>query len=241
MKSILKTVISGKTVEVFLITPEKIYNQFDFIEVQIDGVAFDLANGFIHGTKLRSLGVLCKQTCIGLTKEILFTVKDSKAILYAFNLHLLSLFENKSIPFKCRSASGWMSGFDISCVDVHSTAIQALYYYFKRSANVNEPNHVLCTVEAKLSEMEAGFLGEFLSCSPYLLGKADALSEGDHQDTVHLAASDVYHTLKLAVIQINNFRNGCESVMDAKHPTLSPLFIDNGPSVMSMDDQDIPL
>lgn len=241
MKSIVNTVISGKLVEVFLLTPEKVFSQFDFIKVEIDGVPFDLVNGFIHGTKLRDSGVLCKQTCIGLNKDIIFSVKDSKAILYAFNLHLLSIFENKSIPFSCRSSSDWMSGLDVSCVDVHSTAIQALYYYFKRSANVNEPNHVLCTVEAKLSDSEASFLGEFLSNSPYLLGKADSLSKDNHQDKVNLEASDVYHTLKLAVVQINYFRNGIESVMDAKHPTLSPLFRDNGPSVIDMDDEDIPL
>lgn len=241
MKSILKTVISGKSVEVFLLTPETISNQFDFIEVQIDGVAFDLTNGFIHGTKLRSLGVLCKQTCIGLSKEIIFTVKDSKAILYAFNLHLLSFFENKPIPFKCRSTLDWMSGFDSVCVDVYSAAIQALYFYFKRSANVNEPNHVLCTVDAKLSALEATFLADFLSYSPYLLGKADALWKERQQEIVQLDVNDIYHSLKLAVIQINNRRNGRESVMDAKHPTLSPLFKDNGPSLINMDDEDIPL
>ena len=240
MKSILNTVISGKSVEVFLLTPEKVLNQFDFIKVNIDGVAFDLSNGFIHGTKLRDLGVLCKQTCIGLNNEIVFSVKDSKSILHEFNLHLLNIFENKSIPFTCRSTEDWMSGFSAPCIDVYSTAIQALYYYFKRSANVNEPNHVLCSLEVKLSEREGVFLGEFLSNSPYLLKKADAMGR-DHQGVVQLESSDIYHTLKLAVIQINNFRNGRESAMDAKHPTLSPLFCDNGPSVIDVDEENIPL
>lgn len=241
MKSILKTTLDGKVVEVLLLTPEKVFTQFDFIRVEVDGVEFDISNGFLHGTVLRNMGLLCKQTCIGLSKDLILSVKDSKLILHLFNLHLLEQFDKKKIPFIKQNPNSWLTGVEEECINVHSTAVQALYYYFKRSANINESNHVLCNPNAKLSKEEAVFLGQFLSYSPYLIAKADSSLVVDEIGATLLDIEDVYHSLKLAVIEINNRRHGNPSVMDAKHPTLSPLFKDNGPMIIDMNDEDTPL
>ena len=240
MKSILKTTLGGKVVEVLLLTPEKVFTQFDFIRVEVDGVEFDISNGFLHGTVLRNMGLPCKQTCIGLSKDLILSVKDSKLILHLFNLHLLEQFDKKKIPFIKQSPNSWLRGVDEECIEVHSTAVQALYYYFKRSASVNESNHVLCNPDARLRKEEAIFLGQFLSYSPYLIAKADSSMTVDG-GAVLLDVEDVYHSLKLAVIEINNRRYGNPSVMDAKHPTLSPLFKDNGPIIIDMKNEDTPL
>lgn len=241
MKSILKTTLGEKVVEVFLLTPEKVFTQFDFIRVEVDGVEFDISNGFLHGTVLRNMGLLCKQTCIGLSKDLILSVKDSKIILHLFNLHLLEQFDKKKIPFTKRNSNSWKTCVEEECINVDSTAVQALYYYFKRPANVNESNHVLCNPNARLSENEAIFLGQFLSYSPYLTTKADSSSNVDEKGVALLDSEDVYHSLKLAVIEINNSRYGNPSVMDAKHPALSPLFKDNGPMIIDMKNEDTPL
>lgn len=241
MKKILDVIVNSKRVEVFFHVPEIVRCQFDFLKVIVDDQELELQKGFMHGTALRNSGIMCKQTCIGINSDIIFSVADSKTLLNGFNIFLLDLFKGKHVEFTLADTSNWLNGIEEVSVNVYSPIIQAMYFYFKRSANVNCSKHVLCLPVCQMTLNEAEFMGLFLSNSPYLLNLAEELSSNMGSKVVFLHSDDVYHSLKNAVTQINNHRHGDESVMAAKHPTLSPLFSDTGPIKTTIDATDIPI